>query len=139
MNEYETIIHFGHYEPRYHPRMSMENRSAQFSPFAALTGYEQIIHEVARRVDSYKELTEEEQSILDQKFQYLLAHLSESLIVTIVYFQKDPWKEGGSYLHHTGVVKKIDFSKNLLLFQDSFRVSLTSIFDILLEDGFMIQ
>lgn len=49
MNDnYEDIINLPHYEPKRHPRMSMEARAAQFAPFAALTGYEEAIKEAAK-------------------------------------------------------------------------------------------
>ena len=39
IEEYRDIINLPHPESRSHPRMPMENRAAQFAPFAALTGY----------------------------------------------------------------------------------------------------
>lgn len=41
--KYDEIIDHNHYEPKHHARMSRESRAAQFSPFAALTGYDEII------------------------------------------------------------------------------------------------
>ena len=45
MSYYDDIINLPHHVSTKHPRMSMYNRSAQFSPFAALTGYEKAIEE----------------------------------------------------------------------------------------------
>lgn len=47
--------------------MSMHDRAAQFSPFAALTGHEDAISETARRVDRKIELSEEEKEALCRK------------------------------------------------------------------------
>ena len=49
--KYSDIIDHPHYEPKIHPRMSMLNRAAQFSPFAALTGYGEAISETAKVVE----------------------------------------------------------------------------------------
>ncbi len=46
---YDDIINLPHYEPKYHPRMSMQSRAAQFAPFAALTGHDAAIKETSRK------------------------------------------------------------------------------------------
>ena len=48
MNKYEDIINMPHHISKKHPRLSMEQRAAQFAPFAALTGYEEQVMETAR-------------------------------------------------------------------------------------------
>ena len=46
MNDrYKYIINLPHYEPKNHKRMSRETRAAQFAPFAALTGFDDMIDE----------------------------------------------------------------------------------------------
>ena len=49
MTDYSDIIDLPHPEPRNHPRMPRLERAAQFAPFAALTGFEQVIAETERR------------------------------------------------------------------------------------------
>lgn len=46
--KYDDIINLPHHESKKHPRMSLEARSAQFAPFAALTGYDEVIKETTR-------------------------------------------------------------------------------------------
>ena len=46
---YDDIINLPHPSSTKHPRMSMYNRAAQFSPFAALTGYEKAIEEARKK------------------------------------------------------------------------------------------
>ncbi|MCM1107445.1 MAG: hypothetical protein NC388_00140 [Clostridium sp.] len=46
-NPYGDIIHLSHYEPKFHPRMSVEARAAQFAPFAALAGHDEAVHRAA--------------------------------------------------------------------------------------------
>lgn len=45
---YEDILHLPHHVSTKHPPMSPEGRAAQFSPFAALTGYGGVIEETRR-------------------------------------------------------------------------------------------
>lgn len=101
---YDDIIDLPHPTSERHPRMPMANRAAQFSPFAALTGYGDAVRETARITDRRVELTEAEKSVLDVKLQQLAPGASAE----ITYFQPDGKKEGGTYLTVTGVVKRID-------------------------------
>ena len=70
MSEYDDIIHLPHHVSRIHPQMSMEDRAAQFSPFAALTGYDAAIAETARLTDQRVELDEYERQALNEKLQF---------------------------------------------------------------------
>ena len=47
--KYDEIINLPHYEPKYHKRMSKSQRAAQFSPFSALTGYDEMVKEIEKR------------------------------------------------------------------------------------------
>lgn len=115
-DSYEDIIHLPHPVSRKHPRMSIENRAAQFAPFVALTGYGAAVDETARQTDEKAELDEDYKEQLDAKLQYLRTHLNEHLCVDITYFQKDEKKKGGTYRSLTGVVKKMDvFGRKLFL------------------------
>ena len=63
--DYDDIINLPHYEPKHHPRMSMWNRAAQFAPFAALTGYDEVIKESAQEnLLSYEEKDKNSESSL---------------------------------------------------------------------------
>lgn len=56
--KYDDIIDLPHHVSKVHPRMSRENRAAQFSPFAALTGYEEALEEIERLTEQRMILTE---------------------------------------------------------------------------------
>ena len=101
---YDDIINLPHPTSERHPRMPMANRAAQFSPFAAWTGYEDAVHETARLTSSRAELTEEEKSILDAKLQRLLPGTKAAF----TFFRSDGKKEGGAYLTASGIIKRID-------------------------------
>ena len=114
--EYRDIYNRPHHVSSKRPQMSRLNRAAQFSPFAALTGYDDLVAESARVTDEKHELGEFELEQLNSRIQYLRDHLSEEPEVNITYFQADERKAGGSYIVFTGTVKKIDeYSKSLLL------------------------
>ena len=65
MDKYEGIINLSHYEPKYHPRMSMYKRSAQFAPFSALVGYDEQVQECSRLTDKRLEMDDESKEALD--------------------------------------------------------------------------
>ena len=60
MDKYDDIINLPHYEPKYHPRMSKYKRSAQFAPFAALTGYGEEVKKCEENIQiDYEDLAKE--------------------------------------------------------------------------------
>ena len=81
MNKYDDIINLPHYESKTRKRMSLEARSAQFAPFAALTGYDDKVKETARRTDKRIELSDEEYNIINTKLQIIKEHVVVVLIV----------------------------------------------------------
>ena len=128
--KYESILYYSHYEPKYHPRMSKENRAGQFSAFAALTGYDDTISEASRRVEDPITLAEDSLFLLQQKFSVLLENLSNHPEVKVYYFEKDLKKEGGSYQTYCGKIKKIDFISQEIVFEDSKKIYFSQIMDL---------
>lgn len=104
-NSYEDMLHLPHHVSQKHPQMTMQERAAQFSPFAALTGYGDTLRETARLTDEWNELDENEREELNRR---LLQAVKERLKVNITYYIPDEKKQGGAYVTVTGVVKKID-------------------------------
>ena len=126
MNEYYDILNYPHYELKYHPRMNIENRAAQFAPFDALTGYKEEIQEVKRIVTPKKILTEEEISILNSKMQTL----KENQRIKVEYFIPDKNKVGGIYRIYEGFFSKINIISQEIIFQDKKRIKLKEIIKI---------
>ena len=115
-DKYKDIINLPHHQSKRSPRMSMIDRAAQFSPFAALTGHNDAIIETARLTDRKIELDEGTKSVLNEKIQMMSDYLSEMPTVTFTHFEPDIKKDGGAYLKTTGTVKKIDdFNKEIYL------------------------
>ena len=131
MSEYDDIIHLPHHVSKTHPQMSMGDRAAQFSPFAALTGYDAAIAETARLTDQRVELDEYERQALNEKLQVISEHLKEHPKVMITYFLPDDQKDGGEYVIVTGNIKKLDDYEHRIVLMDGSR--------ILMEDVTMID
>ena len=66
-DKYNDIINLPHHVSEKHVRMTIEERSAQFAPFSALTGYDDVIKETARETNSRIEINEEQKTILNKK------------------------------------------------------------------------
>ena len=113
--------------------MSMIDRAAQFSPFAALTGYDAAIRETARLTDARMELNEDELDHLNLKYQLLLRHLDEDTPVQITYFQPDSRKAGGAYRTISAPVKKIDIFERMIHMKNGMILPMDDIFDICFE------
>lgn len=117
-NRYDDIINLPHHVSKKHPPMSLLDRAAQFSPFAALTGHGDAIAETARLTNERLELDENSIEILDRKLQLLKEKVGEKPSVTFTYFKTDEKKSGGSYITINGTVKKID-EYNRKIYMDS--------------------
>lgn len=123
---YDDIIDLSHPTSERHPRMPMANRAAQFSPFAALSGYDDAVKETARLTDGKIDLTEEEKSILDARLQ----RLTPGENAAITYFQPDARKQGGAYLTASGEVKRIDGAAREIVLTDGRRIPIDDILEV---------
>ena len=114
---YDNIIDLPHPTSKKHPRMSMEERAAQFAPFAALTGFGGVIRETGRLTDRRVELGESDRAELERTLNFLDSQEEEHPAVQVAYFLPDARKEGGAYVTVTGRLKRIDQTKGMLLLQ----------------------
>lgn len=127
IDNYDDIKHLT--RPQYddlHP-MSMHDRAAQFSPFAALVGYGDAVAETARLTDSRAELTEDEMSLLNANLNRLLDSLDEQPQISVIYFVPDEKKSGGKYVEKHGVVRIFDSYAQELVFTDKTRINIQAI------------
>ncbi len=136
MSKYDEIINITHFDPVNHKRMSMTERAAQFSPFAALTGYSESVKETARLTKNKKELSEDMKYEIDMKLQLIEEHLKEKPEVSVLYFIKDKKKSGGDYNEFTGIIRRIDKANGKLIFIDKTIIDLKDIIDI--RSGFIM-
>lgn len=132
-NAYEDIIHLPHHRSSRRPHMSIHDRAAQFSPFAALTGFDSALEEAGRLTDSRTELEEYGHSVLNRKLVCLLDQKDDQPNITVTYFCPDLRKSGGSYKESSGKVRKIDLYRKVLTMDDGQEISIEEITDIVFE------
>lgn len=130
--KYEDIIHLPHHVSETHPRMSLYDRAAQFSPFAALTGHGAAIRETARLTEHRVELDEETRGRLNEQCRLLLRWVSKKQypVLAVTYFQPDEKKSGGSYVTVKGKVRKIKEYEKLLVMEDGTEIPMEEITEI---------
>lgn len=117
-HKYDDIINLPHHVSKKHPQMSLHDRAAQFSPFAALTGHKAAINETARLTDEKQILSEDVIAKLNEQLNLIKENISTNPIVTITYFVPDDRKSGGAYISNTGVVKKINEYNHTVVLTD---------------------
>ncbi len=129
-DKYDDIINMPHHRSEKHPHMSMINRAAQFSPFAALTGHDAAIKETARLTDERIELDESAKAIIDERLQYIEENIMSAPTVKITYFEPDERKSGGEYITETSTVNKIDRYAACLIMQNGRMIPINEITEI---------
>ena len=127
---YEDILNLPHHVSKTRPQMSMLDRAAQFSPFAALTGYDDAIKETGRLTDEKIEMDEDRKAALDMKQAYLIEMIDEQPEISITYFLPDTKKSGGAYVTVTGNLKRFDEYERLLILTDGKKIPMDDIADI---------
>lgn len=127
---YADIIDKQHHVSKKHPSMSMEDRAAQFSPFAALTGYEAAVKETARLTDDREELDEDEKTRLNAQLQKISARLQEQPEVMVTYFAPDERKTGGARQTYRGRLRKIDRNRKMLIMVDQTELPIENLLNI---------
>lgn len=130
MSGYEDILHLPHHVSERRARMSMEERAAQFSPFAALTGYGEAVQETARQTQARPEPDEEALAILDGKLRWLMGHLEEPVPVRVEQFVPDEKKSGGACVTVRGKAWRVALNTRELVLEDGRRIPLDDILDL---------
>ena len=129
-HRYDDIIQLSRPVSKKRSPMSNFDRAAQFSPFAALTGYDAVIAETGRLTDTRVELDEGGKALLDEKIQTIREHLEEHPAVKLTVFCPDSRKSGGAYETITGNVKKIDPVTRILVLTGGEVISIDRIYGI---------
>lgn len=133
MEKYQSIINYEYKGSSNRKKMSLNDRAAQFAPFAALTGYgESIIEESRLTVDQHS-LSEDMQEELNLKLLYIKETKTKEEI-QITYYIPDQRKQGGSYKITTKEIKKIDLYNNQIIFIDETKINIDTIIDIKSEE-----
>ena len=129
MGKYDNIINLPHHVSKNHKAMNLLDRAAQFAPFSALDGYDDAIKEQSRITIMQKQISEEDQEIINYKLKYLINNKNDEEI-TIVYFVADTKKNGRLYKTYTGIVTKIDDVEKNIYFEDKTIIKISNIIEI---------
>lgn len=128
--KYDDIIDLPHHQSSTRPRMSGIDRAAQFSPFAALVGYDSAVKETARLTGQRIELDADAIELLDEKLCWLQEHIGGHPKASITYFVPDSRKQGGAYTTVSGQVKKIDSFERVVVVTDGIVIAIDDIIEI---------
>ncbi len=129
-DNYKDIINLSYPALKTRPGMSVYNRAAQFSPFAALTGYDEAVRETARFTDDKAELDEYQIAIINHKLNMVLENKDLKPVVCITFFRSDTRKKGGEYVTVSGVIRKIDEISRSVVLADGTAIPIDHIYDI---------
>ena len=127
---YEDIVNLPPHISKKHPQPTMLERAARFAPFAAITGYEEMVLEEARVTDERIELDEGTLAMLNEKLNIIHDSLDSEPVIKITYFEPDKRKSGGAYVSVTGTVKRIDEYERLVIMSDGKKIRIDEIFGL---------
>ena len=128
--KYEDMLYLDPPVSKTHRKMSIQDRAAQFMPFAALTGYEDLIRESSRITQSRIELSETEIEELKHKLEILHRHEIEKPLIKVQYFVHDLKKSGGSYQMVEKYLHRIDDIEKKIIFKDRTTIDFEEIISI---------
>ena len=131
---YGDIIDLPHPVSQKHPPLTMQQKAAQFSPFAALSGYEEAIDETGRFTQEKLSLGEDRRAQLDEKLQKIVKSMEMQPQVSFTYFVPDLYKDGGEYLTVSGAVRKIDGVAGRVILASGLEIPVEDIYDISFGD-----
>ena len=132
--KYEDMLYMNPPVSKTHRKMSIQDRAAQFMPFAALTGYEDLIGESSRITQSRIELSETEIEELKHKLEILHRHEIEKPLIKVQYFVRDLKKSGGSYQMVEKYLHRIDDIEKKIIFKDRTTIQFEEIISIEYEE-----
>ncbi len=125
-DEYQSIMYLKYEKSKRYPHMTVQNRAAQFQPFAALITHADVINETSRYVDTMIELSDDEINSIND----VLMNIDNSAIYSITYFFKDTLKNGGIYKTISNQIKKIDLDNNEIIFTDKSKIKISNLLKI---------
>lgn len=129
-HKYDDIINLPHHQSQTRVHMSLYDRAAQFSPFSALTGYDDAVKESARLTDQKHELSDEAISQLNAKLMFIKEQIKNQPEITVTYFVPDEKKDGGSYITEKSAVKRIDDFERVIILKNNAKIPFDNISDI---------
>lgn len=125
--KYKDILNLPHFVSQKHPQMTMENRAAQFSPFAALVGFDESLAETNRTVEQLPEFDDGYLQELNEKLRFVTDNIAKRPLVEITYFVSDKTLDGGSFDTIRDCVKKVDMDRQLVCFENGVKIEIKTI------------
>lgn len=129
-DQYDDMIDLPHPVSRTHAPMPQRDRAAQFSPFAALTGYDEVIRETARETLRKKIPDEQRKGELDRCFSLLKKAEDTAPEICVTFFVPDGRKNGGDYVTLVSAVRRVDELNGRLLLCSGESIDMNDIWDI---------
>ena len=132
VERYSDIIDLPHHQSVRRPHMTNYNRAAQFAPFSALVGYEDLVKDAADILSLDKKviLSEDQKDILDQKLLRLSTQINDKPEIQVLYFDKSSNNLGGGYASYSGILRRIEEYPCRLVMMDKKEISICDILDI---------
>lgn len=130
IHDYSDIYNIPRPDLKYHQRMPITDRAAQFAPFAALTGFSGMIEETGRITEEKIILDEKEKEKINRRLSSLANEIGSKPEIQITYFLPDREKRGGSYQTITGQLNKIDLYNKLIVINDGAKIRFEDIINI---------
>lgn len=130
IHKYDSIINKKYIKSNERKNMTIEQRSLQFAPFSALSGYDDEIKETERLTEKKIILSEEKQETLNRKLIEIDENIDDLISITVTYFTKDLKKEGGKYKEKTAKVKRVDKLQKKIIFMDNEKIDIEDIVEI---------
>lgn len=127
MDDYSDIIDLPHPVSKTRRQMPIADRAAQFSAFAALTGFDEDIDETARLTDAREAMAEDDLAELNAALTRLIAAETARPAVTVTYFLPDAHKEGGRYVTYAGIFRHCDPAEGILHFTDGTAIPVSAV------------
>lgn len=127
---YEDIVNLPSHISKKYPQPTMLERAARFAPFAAITGYEEMVLEEARETEDRIDLDEGTLADLNRRLNMIQESLEEEPQIKIMYFEPDKRKSGGAYVTITGIVKRIDEYERHMLMADGKKIPIDQIYGL---------
>lgn len=126
----DDLINYNYKGSIKYPHMKLSDRAKQFMPFAALSGYSDLIDEAKRIVNKKIELSDNMKEELDYKLSVLNDIKESRPKVSVTYFIKDLNKEGGKYETKILEFIKVDEYLKEVVFTNKERIKLEDILKI---------
>lgn len=129
-HKYDDILNLEHHISKKHKQMSLENRSAQFAPFAALVGYDDAVKETARITDSKIFIDDGIKEIINKTIQKIKNNLNKNVQIKVTYFIPDQLKSGGKYKTEVGIVEKINEYSKIIKLEAGIEIPIEEIIEL---------